>query len=747
MPVYNFKKMAPVPSANEFVDIVLMRTQRRTPTVVHPGYKITRIRNFYMRKIKFTQQTISDRLTAMLADFPRLSDIHPFYSDLCNTLYDRDHYKLALGQINTAKQLVDSVARDMIRMVKYGDSLYRCKCLKRAALGRMCTILKRQKASLSYLEEVRKHMSRLPALDPNTRTLLMCGLPNVGKSSFMNKITRANVDVQPYAFTTKSLFVGHTDYKYLRWQVIDTPGILDHPLEQRNTIEMQAITALAHLTCSVLYFMDISEQCGFTIEQQCNLFRSIQPLFANKQLVLVINKIDAQPYETLEEDKKVMIEALVKESGSNTSMLKMSNISEEGVSQVKNHACDKLLAARVDSRVSGNKVDSVMNRLQVAYPTARDGVTREAYIPESVKREREMNNNGVGKKKSIKSRIGYAPTKDDDDDDVDPKENDETPPESDDEMMDGTTTAAATTNGRKKTSRELMWENGGPGVWAPDYREQYDLDDPEWRFDAIPQILDGKNIADYVDPDIDEKLRLLEEEEERLEAEYDAANLNGMNDDDDVSLDEMEKAQVAEIRDRVKIARTYKDRSGGRNRPALPREIRGRIKDCHDDSAKLKASAIEKRMAKVGVDATQMLERGRKRERDAPREKRRQSRLGRRGDDTMEDAAAAAGSDEEMQQDDNGGRGKSKGAIKRAKKERAQSVKRSQSLARSHSRPREPSEMGLKDGDMAKVAKKVEAKGQKRWFGASGEGDHTKSVHLVKWMNTGKKRNGTHYCR
>lgn len=33
------------------------------------------------------------------------------------------------------------------------------------------------------------------------------------------QVTRADVDVQPYAFTTKSLFVGHTDYKYLRWQV------------------------------------------------------------------------------------------------------------------------------------------------------------------------------------------------------------------------------------------------------------------------------------------------------------------------------------------------------------------------------------------------------------------------------------------------------------------------------------------------------------------------------------------------
>lgn len=34
-------------------------------------------------------------------------DIHPFYADLMNVLYDKDHYKLALGQINIAKNLID----------------------------------------------------------------------------------------------------------------------------------------------------------------------------------------------------------------------------------------------------------------------------------------------------------------------------------------------------------------------------------------------------------------------------------------------------------------------------------------------------------------------------------------------------------------------------------------------------------------------------------------------------------------
>ena len=50
----------------------------------------------------------------------------------------------------------------------------------------MCTIMKKQGPSLAYLEQVRQHMSRLPSIDPNTRTLLVTGYPNVGKSSFMN---------------------------------------------------------------------------------------------------------------------------------------------------------------------------------------------------------------------------------------------------------------------------------------------------------------------------------------------------------------------------------------------------------------------------------------------------------------------------------------------------------------------------------------------------------------------------------
>lgn len=378
---YNFKKITVVPPAKDFVDIVLSKTQRKTPTVVHKHYKISRIRTFYMRKVKFTQQTFHDKLTQILTDFPKLEDVHPFYADLMNVLYDKDHYKLALGQINTARHLIDNVSKDYCRLLKYGDSLYRCKQLKKAAMGRMCTIMKRQKQSLEYLEQVRQHLSRLPSIDPNTRTLLICGFPNVGKSSFINKITRADVEVQPYAFTTKSLYVGHTDYKYLRWQVIDTPGILDHSLEERNTIEMQAITALAHLRAVVLYVMDPSEQCGYSIEQQIELFNNIKPLFVNKPLLICTNKVDVIRLEDLPKEKAEQFKVF-EESG--IPILSMSTLTEEGVMDVKIQACEKLLQYRIDTKIKGRKVNDVMNRLHVAMPAKRDNKERPPCIPESV---------------------------------------------------------------------------------------------------------------------------------------------------------------------------------------------------------------------------------------------------------------------------------------------------------------------------------------------------------------------------
>lgn len=108
---------------------------------------------------------------------------------------------------------------------------------------------------------------------------------------------------------------------------------------------MQAITALAHLNACVLYLMDISESCGYTIEQQISLFNSIKPLFQAKPLVIVLTKIDLTKYSTLTAEYKAQIEQLAKES--NAYLIQMSNTSGDGVNDVKAKACDILLDYRL----------------------------------------------------------------------------------------------------------------------------------------------------------------------------------------------------------------------------------------------------------------------------------------------------------------------------------------------------------------------------------------------------------------
>ncbi|CAO1615275.1 unnamed protein product [Parajaminaea phylloscopi] len=534
--------IAPVPSASDFLDIVLSKTQRKTPTVVHPGWKISRIRDFYSRKVMFTKDSINEKLDGMIQEFPILDDLHPFTSSLMNVLYDKNHYKLALGQINTARHLVEQVAKDYVRLIKFGDSLYRCKQLKRSAMGRMATIIRRQKDPLGYLEQVRQHISRLPSIDPSTRTLLICGYPNVGKSSFINKVTRADVDVQPYAFTTKSLFVGHMDYKYLRWQVVDTPGILDHPLEEMNTIEMQSITALAHLRAAILYFMDLSEQCGYTIEAQVQLYNSIKPLFANKPTMIAINKTDATRLSDLDDERAQLVRNLVEEGDGKVMLTELSTYTEEGVMEARNKACDALLEMRVEQKTKGPKGNAILSRLHVAQPQKRDDLERKPVVPE-----------------------GFA--------DAERKRYNRDDPT------------------RRRTERDIQEENGGAGVHSIDFKKHYILDNDDWKYDIMPEIQGGKNIADFVDPDILERLDALEREEERLEAEGFYDDLEGEEEPENDEDREIREAAEGIRARQLKAKMLSQDKNKVKNLSRIPRKMQNR--SLSEMSEKLKAIGID----------------------------------------------------------------------------------------------------------------------------------------------------------
>ena len=55
-------------------------------------------------------------------------------------------------------------------------------------------------------------------------------------------------------------------------------------------------------------------QCGNTVEAQFALFNNIKPLFSNKPLIVVVNKIDVKKIEDLPEERKALFEDLKKVS-------------------------------------------------------------------------------------------------------------------------------------------------------------------------------------------------------------------------------------------------------------------------------------------------------------------------------------------------------------------------------------------------------------------------------------------------
>ncbi|SMN19589.1 similar to Saccharomyces cerevisiae YPL093W NOG1 Putative GTPase that associates with free 60S ribosomal subunits in the nucleolus and is required for 60S ribosomal subunit biogenesis [Maudiozyma saulgeensis] len=537
----SWKDIPTVPPANDLLDIVLNRTQRKTPTVIRPGFNITRIRAFYMRKVRFTGEGFVEKFDDLLKGFPNINDVHPFHRDLMDTLYEKNHYKISLAAISRAKSLVEQVARDYVRLLKFGQSLFQCKQLKRAALGRMATIVKKLKDPLNYLEQVRQHLGRLPSIDPNTRTLLICGYPNVGKSSFLRCITKADVEVQPYAFTTKSLYVGHFDYKYLRFQAIDTPGILDRPTEEMNNIEMQSIYAIAHLRSCVLYFMDLSEQCGFTVEAQVKLFHSIKPLFANKSVMVVINKTDIIAPEDLDEERAKLLQTIRDTPG--VEVMATSCQLEENVMDVRNQACEKLLASRIENKLKSQaRINNVLNKIHVSQPQARDDIKREPYIPDQFKQLRK-----------------YDPE--------DPE--------------------------RRMLARDIEAENGGAGVFNVNLKDKYLLEDDEWKNDVMPEILDGKNVYDFLDPEIAAKLQALEEEEEKLESE------GFYNSDDEENFDGFEGDEIDDIREKADWIRDRQKRmiKEARNRKSLKNKAimpRSKLSKSFGD--------MEKHMSTLGHD-------------------------------------------------------------------------------------------------------------------------------------------------
>ncbi|MES1915234.1 MAG: hypothetical protein MHM6MM_007211 [Cercozoa sp. M6MM] len=246
-------------------------------------------------------------------------------------------------------------------------------------------------------------------------------------------------------------------------------------------------------------------------------------------------------------------------------------------------------------------------------------------------------------------------------------------------------------------------EFGGAGVFQWDTRREWDLVNPEEAYDDVPQFYKGKNVADFIDPEIDAKLAALEaEEEERLRRRE--ADMDG---DAESDLEDDEAWLARSIQSKKKLLKNEARQKQAGNKPGFARTVR----PVHS------LDEMTRRMQQRGIDTSKVEE----------RVKETGSILGkRRGRRRLMDEDE----DEEMRQEEQ----------LDERQQRLRSLSRAR--ARSRSRTRAPHEEGLRDEEHQEHAVK-----RRRLLlhraqvvdGKKGEGDRHVFDNMPKHLFSGKR--------
>ncbi|HJJ36671.1 MAG TPA: 50S ribosome-binding GTPase, partial [Methanocorpusculum sp.] len=215
------------------------------------------------------------------------------YHDLVDIILGIDALKKNLGMVGWAAKNVRDVGMGISRDMHRSDSLTE----RKRAVARIASIVHRADDALHYLNDARNILRKLPHVSPDEFTIVIAGYPNVGKSSFIRLVSTAEPEVASYPFTTKGIIVGHRMAERRRKiQFIDTPGLLDRGNEERNAIEKQALNALVYVADIVLFVIDASENCGYSLDAQLKLREEIDNLVSVPMLTAV-NKADLKQFE------------------------------------------------------------------------------------------------------------------------------------------------------------------------------------------------------------------------------------------------------------------------------------------------------------------------------------------------------------------------------------------------------------------------------------------------------------------
>ncbi len=325
-----FEDLPTTPTSEELIDKAFSRASRSGRA--KSGFQAQQ------SMLQTAANILSDNLENVVTAWPDFEDIDPFYYELADAMVDAseshsdaagdadapsgvDELRKSLSEVTWASRKTDELREEYQGRMR-GD-VDTARKVRKQAFARLADVVEEVEDDLLRLNEAREQLRKLPDIDPDAPTIVVAGYPNVGKSSFVNEVTNARGETASYPFTTRGIGVGHFDRDHIRYQIVDTPGLLDRPPEDRNDIESQAVSALEHLADCVLFLVDASLDCGYPLDVQLELRNAVEAQFEDVPVLTVCNKsdrsrdVDADYYMSVADGENVegVLDAAVEEIG------------------------------------------------------------------------------------------------------------------------------------------------------------------------------------------------------------------------------------------------------------------------------------------------------------------------------------------------------------------------------------------------------------------------------------------------
>ena len=281
-------------TTDELLDKIFHKASKKTENLAIRN-KLIRKKKTVISKINAVSDSLDSTFSKYITTFPSFDQLHKFDFELIHIILSVDKIRKSLGALDWARKTVRSLKSQIeqqMKQIRDPKDIQKLEQYRETFYGRVTSILKQISPDLEFLNHARNRMKQLPKIDPEITTIVVAGFPNVGKSMLVKNISSAKPKIAVYPFTTTQINLGHLIMDRDKIQVIDTPGLLDRSPEKRNKIERQAIMALQYLADLIIFMLDPSEHCGYTMDEQIKLLDEVHILFKGIKIIDVENKMD-----------------------------------------------------------------------------------------------------------------------------------------------------------------------------------------------------------------------------------------------------------------------------------------------------------------------------------------------------------------------------------------------------------------------------------------------------------------------